>query len=146
MLNLVANLGGFDGTRQQLAQLVFDQVTTFPETHHQAEWFNDDCGTVACVSGWAQLFCDGYVQGRLSDSRASHRRGQELLGLSDYDATRLFYMVNNDQAKLALKYLANGETIDWAVVGHKFRSDDALKEQMDMHRRIYWNEPVWGAE
>lgn len=111
----VAPIGSFEGTPQQLAQLVYDQLTTFPETHDQSDWINVCC-TTACVSGWAQMFARGYVN---TSNRAPKQIGRELLGLSAFDAHWLFHGTTNEQARHALKMLANGDPIDWDAVGHK---------------------------
>lgn len=42
-------------TGRELAVKVIDQVTKHPETHLQSMWIND-CGTVACIAGWAVAF------------------------------------------------------------------------------------------
>lgn len=136
----VAELGSFEGTTQQLCQLVLDQITTYPESHDQGDWHyaTEECGTVACVSGWAQLLADGQVLPTWlarDGVQETEARGAELLGLSAYDAVRLFYSCTNDQAKLALKYLANGEQIDWDVVGHKMSSREMLNLTMRSHLR-----------
>lgn len=133
----VQDLGTFEGTTLQLRQLVLDQIITYPDSHDQSDWGSKgDCGSTACASGWAQLFCDGTVQSRVVSPQAPFNRGRELLGLSWYDATRLFLTTNNGQAKLALKYLANGEEIDWNIVGHKYRQGESF-EGMLRHQRDY---------
>lgn len=141
MSNYVAELGSFEGTVLQLRQLVLDQITTYPESHDQGDWHyaTEECGTVACVSGWAQLLVDGQVQPTwlLRDGvQETEVRGAELLGLSTYDAARLFYTCTNDQAKLALKYLANGEPVDWNVVGHRMSSREMLDTTIRSHLRM----------
>lgn len=137
----VAELGSFQGTTQQLCQLVLDQVVTYPESHDQGDWHyaTEECGTVACVSGWAQLLADGQVLPTwlVRDGvQETELRGAELLGLSTYDAVRLFYGCTNDQAKLALKYLANGEQVDWNVVGHRFANPQMLDAVLRSHLRL----------
>lgn len=106
----VAAGGSFTGTPQELAQLILDQVTTFPETHHQAQWVaqgSGECGTTMCVAGWAQWFVKGYVDEEIVQSEAAG-----FLGLSE--CTPLFgAMLKPDQVREALKCLANGEQPDW---------------------------------
>jgi len=129
-VDTVAPLGSFDGTPQQLAQLVLDQVVTYPETHDQRDW--ESCGTQACVAGWALLFSQGFVRrGIPTSSPAIAAAAREALGLSVNDAARLFFCVTEDQAKLALKALANGETVDWDAVGHRFRDDIGLAATLE---------------
>lgn len=135
----VAELGSFEGSPQQLCQLVLDQITTYPESHDQGDWHyaTEECGTVACVSGWAQLLADGQVLptwlAREDGVQEPEARGAELLGLNRYDAMRLFYTCTNDQAKLALKALANGEQVDWNVVGHRFANHQMLDDVLRSH-------------
>lgn len=114
----VAEPGSFEGTKKQLAQLVLDQVTTYPETHDQSDYVSD-CGTTACVAGWTCLFQNGGLPlfGHADDE------ARKALGLNVTDAQRLFHHVTEEQARMALKFLANGEKIDWAVVGHRYPSD-----------------------
>ena len=128
-VDLVAPLGSCDGTPQQLCQLVLDQVVTYPETHNQRDW---ECGTQACVAGWTLLFSRGFVYGGIPrSSPAIAAAAREALGLSVDDAARLFFCTTEEQAKLALKALANGETVDWDAVGHKFHNDRGLAATLD---------------
>ena len=115
-VDTVAPVGSFDGTPAQLAQLVLDQIVTYPETHDQTDWFSY-CGTTGCVSGWANMFARGYIE---TANHAPEISGRELLGLTPFDAYWLFFCTTNRQAQLALKFLANGERIDWGAVGSKF--------------------------
>lgn len=140
----VVELGSFEGTPQQLRQLVLDQLTTYPESHNQRDWGRNDidCGTVACVAGWAMLFADGFVtKSHAISSKRLEARGAELLSLSPYDAIRLFYMVTEAQARMALKFLANDEQVDWDAVGHKYRSDEQMKTVEAMLK--YYREDWW---
>jgi hypothetical protein len=115
-VDTVAPIGSFDGTPAQLAQLVLDQIVTYPETHDQRDWFSP-CGTTGCVSGWANMFAKGYFE---TANYAPETSGRELLGLTPFDAYWLFYCTTNQQAQHALKALANGERIDWETVGSKY--------------------------
>jgi len=116
----VARPGSFVGTAQQLAQLIYDQVATYPEHHDQNAWVTDrgmwesygvECGTTMCVAGWASWFTEGFVM-----SQSAWTVGRKALGLDHDDAARLFYGASNEQAKSALKALANGERIDWQSI------------------------------
>ena len=111
----IMQAGSFDGTPMQLRQAVLDQITTYPETHDQRDWVGD-CGTTACVAGWALMFQLGYLPWGSWEILVE---AQRLLGLSDYDAVRLFHFTSNEQARLALKFLTNGDPVDWDAVGYK---------------------------
>jgi hypothetical protein len=62
---------------KELAQAILDHVTKHPERHHQECWVNDpqhpwkddpvvsECGTVACLAGWAVLL-NGTTDGTMS--------------------------------------------------------------------------------
>lgn len=112
----VMQAGGFDGTPMQLRQVVLDQITTYPETHDQRDWVSA-CGTTACVAGYALLFQLGYIP--IGDAFDVLEEAQHLLDLDDYDAMRLFHYTTKEQARHALKFLANGDPVDWASIGHK---------------------------
>lgn len=96
-------------------------VNMEPHTHTQAL----DCGTSACVAGWACILDspEGWYR-RLTgyDSFSTERRARVLLGLSDADAHRLFYASPvgmvwlNDNAKYvpdALRWMALNGEVDW---------------------------------
>lgn len=112
----VMQAGAFDGTPMQLRQVVLDQIVTYPETHDQRDWVSA-CGTTACVAGWALLFQLGYIP--VGNAFDVLEEAQRLLDLDDYDAIRLFHYTNQSQARHALKFLANGDPVDWVDVGHK---------------------------
>lgn len=128
-VSTVMELGSFEGTPMQLRQAVLDQITTYPETHDQEDWVGN-CGTTACVAGWSLMLRDG----RLPSDQPWNIAEQALkaLDLTPYDAMRLFHYTTKDQAKLALKFLANGESINWAHVGHRFPH----RKDRDVHRMI----------
>jgi len=136
-VDTVVPIGSFDGTPAELAQLVLDQIVTYPETHDQNDWFSW-CGTTGCVSGWANMLARGYIE---TGNHAPEVSGRELLGLTPFDAYWLFFCTTNRQAQHALKALANGEQIDWATVGSKFDgkrhlySDPAVLAE-HIHRHI----------
>lgn len=138
--NGIMDAGSFEGTPMQLRQAVLDQIITYPETHDQREWVSDCC-TTACVAGWALIFVNGCVP--IGDTFDVLEEAQELLELSDYDATRLFHYTTNEQACHALKFLANGDPVDWVAVGHKLHQlaasdenavDAMVKHQVDLYR------------
>lgn len=112
----IMEAGSFCGTPMQLRQAVLDQIVTYPQTHDQRDWVSD-CGTTACVAGWALILSSGHLPA--GEAFDILEEAQELLELSDYDAIRLFHYTNNSQACHALKFLANGDPVDWEEVGHK---------------------------
>lgn len=139
-LCFVTQYGGCYGdTPKQLAQSVLDQVITYPESHDQNDWVSC-CGTTACVAGWVGLLHDGCVADTEWDARAPGYRAQKLLGLTAADAIRLFHFCTNAQAQLALKYLANGETVDWDTVGHKYTDEETFHHMWHAQWRT-WQMP-----
>lgn len=78
-----------------LLRKVGDVIAAEPHRYDQAEWFNDEneCGTTACVAGWAVLLHDGDVprdpHGYVHEHRIDEL-AQDYLGLDDYTAEELF--------------------------------------------------------
>lgn len=128
--------------QQLLAQVILGYIHEYPERHNQSSWAsikgtvaeagNNACGTTACVAGYAVLFSNDhrfeFIQMDSNEVTLRPRYisdqgigtfqgvGAELLGLNSEDAERLFYRTTNEEAKLALGYLARGEEIDWEDV------------------------------
>lgn len=125
----IMQAGSFDGTPMQLRQAVLDQIVTYPETHDQRDWVGG-CGTTACVAGWALIFAKGYLPE--GDAWNVMDEAMEALDLAPYDAMRLFHYTTDEQARLAMKFLANGEKIRWGEVGHRFPH----RKDRDVHRMI----------
>lgn len=100
-----------------LMKRVLDQIETHPETHDQSRWVNT-CRTMACVAGWASILSGdeiipNYVDGdyrvwvdrrfvEISD------RARQLLGLSEDEATDLFFSSEEDAVRLLKKWIADG--------------------------------------
>lgn len=98
------------------------------------------CGTTGCVAGYSVLFSndprfkfeqtddiygDSLVtikpkfelfQDYAGCNGAWYKAGKQNLGLNDHDAEKLFYKTTNEQARVALGFLARGEAIDWREV------------------------------
>lgn len=135
----IMEAGSFDGTPMQLRQAVLDQIVTYPETHDQRDWVGD-CGTTACVAGWALMFQLGYIP--TGDAFDVLETAQKLMDLDDYDAMRLFHYTTKEQARHALKSLANGDPVDWASVGHKLTTrgehqvDLMIKHDVAVYRGV----------
>ena len=127
----IMEAGSFDGTPMQLRQAVLDQIVTYPETHDQRNWVGD-CGTTACVAGWALLFQRGYIP--IGSPWDVMEEAMELLDLAPYDAMRLFHYTTEEQARLALKFLVNGEQIPWDEVGHRMphRSEQLVHDMVTL--------------
>ena len=120
----------------QNARRVYDIIDKHPERHNQETWGfkSTECGSVACISGHLALM-HGLAEYEMNEYTGYHRLtlkdpnsdfytvGQELLGLSDDDAHNLFYCENNEMAKAALLYLANGMNIDWEKLDKEFGYD-----------------------
>lgn len=110
----VAGPGSFEGTPQQLAQLIYDQLVTYPETYDQNHWVYqwNDCGTTMCVAGWAQWF----IEGRVNPITVAVVAGDKL-GLTPEGRNELFWpMAGRDFVLESLKALANGEQPSWREV------------------------------
>jgi hypothetical protein len=104
----------------ETAQAVLDIVNAYPNLHNQAHFeFKHACGTARCIAGWAIYLHYGEVySASVEDMRMSGKATIEiaapLLGLSEMDdVIRLFRAGPEDVAVAALKYLANGEAIEW---------------------------------
>jgi len=108
---------------QETAQMVLDQITSKPQSHHQGYWEDGEgCGTTRCVGGWAQFFHEGKVSFELSNF--VEVKAQEYLALDESDAIGLFWNTTNEEAVAALGYLARGEQIDWAEISRQSEYDD----------------------
>lgn len=112
----------------QTARWVFDQITTFPETHNQRDWVQGSgCGTKACVAGWAALahgkeFLKQFT-GDVCCAECSAEgikppvdwadAGRQALCLGSLEADELFRGRNSREGVLhALKDLANGQPVN----------------------------------
>lgn len=85
---------------------VLNNIKENPDHHWQAEWgVKTECGTTHCVAGWAcemsghPLAWDGLCA---SDYTVSGLHvpvlAQELMGLTDDEANRLFFETNEQEA------------------------------------------------
>lgn len=103
-------------TGKALAEKILQRITEDPESHNQNTWTADsdsaECGTQACIAGWAVAFNrhDGENE-HLALSRLARELdtkvwydyvGRELLGLSRRAANDLFYASDNRQARRML--------------------------------------------
>lgn len=111
---------------QEVAQMVLDQVTNYPETHEQGNWEHTNCQTTRCIAGWAQYLVRGFVNAgdnSRGDRPSVALDAAKLLGFRaiSEDWGRLFYDMNNDRVVRALRYLAEGKRIDWIACGYSRR-------------------------
>lgn len=117
----IVEYGTFEGTPRELAELILDQLTVYPETHDQGTWVNlDTCETTMCIAGWAAAFTGSYM-----DTKWIYfHKGMHALGLTPRDAALLFIHTNNAQAVHAMQFLAKGDDIDWDKVMLGDRPDE----------------------
>jgi len=117
---------------RELFQKIHEQISAHPDTHYQGSW-ETGCGTTRCVAGWAiHLTTGAPVFG--SDGRVSAQTralaaeygtrdagpggwhagymvadlAQELLGLSQPEAGRLFLADDDYNAAKAVEAYAEG--------------------------------------
>lgn len=97
---------------------------------------NHQCGTVACVAGWAAIYLKNDGQGVLKRPRAhtsignTIRTANEIMGLDQLQSRKLFEPMNNGphkdiikdwskvtpgQAAKVLRHLASTGEVDWEV-------------------------------
>ena len=129
--------------QQALAQQVLDHVEAHPENHDQGNWGKkNECGTTMCIAGTAALLSgsahfeqirhpyhnNAYL--RINEDIAHNYRGdtffelgKDLLGLEAEDAFQIFYCLENDKAKEALRYVANGKQVDWDKINEQFAGE-----------------------
>lgn len=137
--------------QQQLAQRVYEQITNHPETHDQTEWIytEAECGTAACVAGWAIMLSpltnyhvtsDGIPEfDTLGGYGTYSTTAAYVLGLDPLESERLFRASLKPEAAVeAVKYLANGKKIDWLKI--KADCDGLLIDNEHYDDRIYTRE------
>jgi hypothetical protein len=104
---------------------LIDKIILALETQQQHDWpdlqfsmHEYNCGTYACIAGWAIFAQDGYI----NSSRNIHHYAQELLGLDDDQANDLFLNWGDiedptpNQAIKVLKHLKETGEVDWSIV------------------------------
>ncbi len=137
------NPAPIDARGADLAAEVLKAIAADPEKHKQSDWGTKTaCGTTMCVAGWTTWLTGeaGFRQSYLPEEQFLNvidtdsfveERAKELLGLSDDDAERLFYYMNNDGARAALEYIAAGEKIDWRRLYTEFPDAESSLEDLD---------------
>lgn len=69
---------------------VADTIAKYPHAFDMCTW---DCGTTACIAGWA-LRLSGTRHGMFTGTLISSKDAARLLGLSMRDAEQLFFRIN----------------------------------------------------
>ena len=106
----------------RLPHVVFDMNQW---TKHRPS-INPECGTAACIAGYA--LCAAYGNREAKKRFNSHigwiaaqRKARRILGLSPYEATKLFSPSRNlraitrEQAVKVLRHAAETGEIDWSI-------------------------------
>lgn len=87
---------------EELGQKILDQITAHPESWEQASWgrwIGSDCGTIACVAGWAVHFTgwksnreipQAHVVSKGDRVTSVQYAAQDELGLTDRQSEYLF--------------------------------------------------------
>lgn len=91
-----------------------EQITKHPETHDQEHWGRENvlCGTAHCIAGWAGALMDavmtwtpyaaGWRELRYLGGQDPDDFAREALGLTDFEAGKLFYCGDNAKALVLL--------------------------------------------
>lgn len=84
---------------EELWHRIHDQITQYPESWDQSDWgHTEECGTVACVAGWAcalsgwEMTKAGFMINAATGATSFNTSGlaQDLLGLTGEQAQQLF--------------------------------------------------------
>jgi len=134
---------------EQLMREVASYIEKHPSNYDQNMWIenNEDCGTTACIAGWAMILSGKYVVGPAAIFPGSNRAdfydavdgdvlvnsfedtGAEVLDIPIEDARILFdgtwVPADGMTVSEALEKYAAGTPIDH-VTGEKYREDDGF--------------------
>ena len=96
----------------ELLQATMQQIIDHPEQHDQYRFVDMNiCGTTACFAGWAALL-SGWSIARIRRVDSMYDAGAKLLGLTDDEASILFYGSNTRPVlELMVKDLINGDKL-----------------------------------
>lgn len=80
----------------ELLEKIKDRITVEPHRFDMGLYFSDDsnlCGTTACIAGWAIILAKPDAANGDHDplSLWEQEAGREVLGISEVQASRLFY-------------------------------------------------------
>jgi len=99
------------------------EKSSVPELGFSMRSFRSDCGTAACIAGWAFVLFAKNGENRFRRGVSPYDievEGQVVLGLKDVEAGRLFYAsgvgvhyATRGQAIAALRHLAATGVVDW---------------------------------
>jgi len=74
------------------------------------DWHQEkSCGTTHCIAGWAQV-----LSGRKQDYDGAYADGQEVLGLTEEQAERLFYITSGAYGDWPEQFKGEGEGKKWS--------------------------------
>jgi hypothetical protein len=96
----------------ELLQATMQQILDNPEQHDQMSFVDENaCGTTACFAGWAALL-SGWSVRQIRLANCMYSVGAKLLGLTDDEASILFYSSNSRAAlELMVRDLVNGDEL-----------------------------------
>jgi len=117
--------------QKQLFLDIADAIEAQPELYNQGQWFDYDmdCRTTCCIAGWALRLADTATFWELVEDGPAERnfdyiqeKAIELLGLSESEASKLFWMNarpidENMTMADALRKIAGGDPIEHLVKG-----------------------------
>lgn len=115
--------------QRALGEIVLDHLIQHPEQHDQTSFgWRDECGTTACVAGWTIIFAEQQgmqinwgPNGGIGVLSTVHMpdgnclvpfvAAWKLLGLEYDQAERLFYGMDEDQARAYLRELLDAAPV-----------------------------------
>ena len=122
---------------KDLIKAILEIIKKNPQNHYQGNWGRkNECGTVACVAGWASILTDTadfhnlqlggksvpslVIKPEYASTNTFVSLGRSLLEIEGVDAEELFYLLNEEAAIYALeKYLETGK-FDWDEIKDRF--------------------------
>jgi len=110
---------------KELAAEIVNVIKSNPDGHDQQSWGEGtDCGTTACIAGWAAFLTGkahyevdehgGYSLLTENGFMDFDEVSAKLLELNQETADKLFFYYNNEGALKALEYIAAGEDVPWS--------------------------------
>ncbi len=97
---------------------VADTIAKHPQAFDMGDW---DCGTTACIAGWA-LRLSGKRYGLSKDGMFSSADAASALGLKQGDALKLFFRINWPATFCNERYLADKISVTIARIHHFIRT------------------------
>jgi hypothetical protein len=102
----------------------FNMAYFFESSGHLEDHTHQECGTTACIAGWASLISEKEVAAR-DDPDVMEDVAMEYLGLSNMQAVDLFYArcvrkpmadITQAEAVRVLRHLAETGKVDWSII------------------------------